>query len=107
MKDPILKEYTLEELYYEFKEYTERDKAAKERVEQEADNIEQAKEDKALEWAEAEEKREAEEAKKNSNPDAPNFQPTQEDKAWMEEELRKAKEQYGEDFGEDINEDFD
>lgn len=107
MKDPILKEYTLEELYYEFKEHTERDKAAKERVEQEADNIEQAKEDKALEWAEAEEKREAEEAKKNSNPNAPSFQPTQEDKAWMEEELKKAKEQYGEDFGEDINEDFD
>jgi len=108
MKDPLLKEYTLEELYYEFKEHSEREKAAKERAEQETDNIEQAKTDDALAWAEAEEKKEAEEArKKDSNFRDSDFQPTPEDKAWMEEELVRAKEAYGEDFGEDIDEEFD
>jgi hypothetical protein len=101
----LLQSYTLEELYYEYKEHSEREKAAKERVEQEADNIDKAKEDEALAWAEAEEKREAESLK--SDPDIkPEWSPTPEDKAWMENQIKQGKELYGEDFGEDINEDF-
>lgn len=102
-KDPLLKEYTLEELYYEYREHIEREKASKERTEQEADNIEKAKEDEALAWAEAEEKREAESSLKQGQVD---WIPTEQDKAWMEEQLRQGKELYGEDFGEDISEDF-
>lgn len=106
MKDPILQSYTLEELYYEFKEHSEREKASKERVEQEADKIEQDKTDEALDWAEAEEKREASAVSKNADTRSPDWQPTDEDRKWMEDELRKAKEMYGDDFGEDVNEDF-
>lgn len=103
LKDPLLKEYTLEELYYEFKQYSEREKASKERVEQEADNIDKEKIDEALAWAEAEEKKELEANKDKSNSD---WKPTEEDKKWMEDQLQQAKEIYGENFGEDISEDF-
>lgn len=93
--------YTLEELYYEYKEHSEREKAAKERTEQEADNIEKVKEDEALAWAEAEEKREAQQQNKDAE-----WIPTPEDKAWMEDQIKQGKEAFGDDFGEDINEDF-
>lgn len=97
----MLQQYTLEELYYEYKDRTEREKAAKERIEQEADNIDKVKEDEALAWAEAEERKERETTKST-----PDWQPNEQDKAWMEEQLRQGKELYGEDFGEDISEDF-
>jgi hypothetical protein len=100
----MLAQYTLEELYYEYREHIEREKAAKEKIEQEADNIDKAKEDAALAWAEAEEKREAEIAAKSQSAQ---WQPNEQDKAWMEEQLRQAKEVYGDDFGEDISEDFE
>ncbi len=103
LKDPLLQEYTLEELYYEYREHIEREKASKERTEQEADNIEKAKEDEALAWAEAEEKKEAEDASKENRPE---WLPTEQDKTWMEEQLKQGKELYGEEFGEDISEDF-
>lgn len=102
LKDPLLAEYTLEELYYEYKQYSEREAAAKEKVEQEADNIDKAKEDEALAWAEAEEKKEAQ----NPNPSDLEWKPTEQDKAWMEQQMRQGKELYGEEFGEDISEDF-
>lgn len=105
MKDPLLQSYTLEELYYEYKEHFEREKAAKERVEQEADNIDKAKEDEALAWAEAEEKREAENLKSGGS-NGSEWSPTPEDKAWMEDQIKQGREMFGEDFGEDINEDF-
>lgn len=101
LKDPILQSYTLEELYYEYKEHSEREKAAKERTEQEADNIDKAKEDDALAWAEAEEKKEAESAKNGDR-----WSPTPEDEAWMQDQIKQGKEAFGDDFGEDINEDF-
>lgn len=104
LKDPLLNEYTIEELYYEYKQYSEREKAIKEKAEQEADNIEKEKVDDALAWAEAEEKKEAE--LKGVKPESQNWTPSEEDKAWMEQELQRAKEMYGEDFGEDINEEF-
>lgn len=103
LKDPLLKEYTLEELYYEFRQFYEREKATKERVEQEADNIEKAKEDDALAWAEAEEKKEAQQS---GDQTLPQWQPNEQDRAWMDEQLKQGKELYGEDFGEDIDEDF-
>jgi hypothetical protein len=99
----LLKEYTLEELYYEFRQFYEREKATKERVEQEADNIEKAKEDDALAWAEAEEKKEAQQS---GDQTLPQWQPNEQDRAWMDEQLKQGKELYGEDFGEDIDEDF-
>lgn len=100
LKDPLLAQYTLEELYYEYKEHSEREIAAKERVEKEADNIDKAKEDEALAWAEAEEKKETE------NASQPKWEASEQDKAWMEKQLSQGKELYGEDFGEDISEDF-
>lgn len=98
----MLAEYTLEELYYEYRQHSEREAAAKEKVEQEADNIDKAKEDEALAWAEAEEKKEALAASESD----PEWKPTEQDKAWMEEQMRQGKELYGEEFGEDISEDF-
>ena len=102
-KDPLLQEYTLEELYYEYRDRIEREKAAQEAAEQKADNIEQEKIDDALAWAEAEEKAESE-GKTDSNGNT--WLPSEEDKAWMEKELQQAKEEFGDDFGEDINEEF-
>lgn len=106
LKDPLLSLYTLEELYYEFKQSSEREKASKEKVEQEADNIEKEKMDDALAWAEAEEKKELEAGLK-SNDSKPDWQPSEEDRKWMQDQMQKAKEVYGEDFGEDIIEDFE
>jgi hypothetical protein len=103
LKDPLLQEYTLEELYYEYRDRIEREKAAQEAAEQKADNIEQEKIDDALAWAEAEEKAESE-GKTDSNGNT--WLPSEEDKAWMEKELQQAKEEFGDDFGEDINEEF-
>jgi DNA-binding GntR family transcriptional regulator len=92
-----LQEYTLEELYYEYRDHTERKLAAEEMAEDAADNIEQKKIDDALAWAEEEEKREAEqEASRISDAN----------QEWMHKMMEEAKQQFGEDFGEDIAEDF-
>ncbi len=103
MKDPLLKEYTLEELYYEYRDRAEREKAASEAIEKKADNIEQEKIDEALAWAEAEEKME-QQGTTDSN--GATWMPSEEDKLWMDKEMSKAKEEFGDDFGEDINEEF-
>mgnify|MGYP003344983046 FL=1 len=102
LKDPLLATYTIEELLYEFYDKIEREKASYERVEAENDKIEEKKEQEALDWAEKEEKREQEEASKvNDNPteDPENIK-------WMEEQIKKAKEEFGDSFGEDIEESF-
>lgn len=99
LKDPLLQEYSLEELYFEFRDRIEREDAIEENATHETDKIEQKKQDDAMAWAEEEEKKEAEEIEKE-------WTPSEQDKAWMEEQTRKAKEEFGEDFGEDINEDF-
>ena len=113
LKDPLLQQYTLEELYYEFKDRTEREKARLEQAEEQADKIEEAKQEETDAWIAAEEAKQeetdawiaAEEAKEsNSNP--PNWKPTEGDQKWMEEELERAKIEHGESFGEDIDEDF-
>ena len=132
LKDPLLQSYSLEELLYEFFDRIEREKAEKERLDQEAVRMEEEKERAVLDWAEQEEKRELEamraaeeaEAKAASAQEnsasldsadlsgasnSSNVDPTKDPKniAWMEEQIRKAKEIYGESFGEDIDEFFD
>lgn len=96
LKDPLLQDYTLEELYYEYRDHSERRLAAEEVAEEAADNIEQKKTDDALDWAEQEEKREAEQAAGASKAD----------QEWMQRVMEESKLQYGEDFGKDITEDF-
>jgi hypothetical protein len=96
LKDPLLQTYTLEELYYEYRDKIERELAAQERAEDEADKIEEAKQADVDAWIEAEEAKEAKEG----------WKPSQKDQAWMEKELAEAKAQFGESFGEDIDEDF-
>lgn len=109
LKDPILAEYTLEELLYEFYDRIERQKAEQERLEQEGDKIEEDKEKEILDWAEQEEKKELEalkaEAEKSKKVD-PDPTKDPDNMAWMEEQIQKAKQIYGEDFGDDIDEDF-
>jgi hypothetical protein len=93
LKDPLLADYTIEELYYEYRLTVERVKASEEKAEEEGDKMEQAKVDDALAWAEAEE------AKESASVSGA-------DKEWMEKQLQEAKQLYGEDFGESISEEF-
>lgn len=107
LKDPLLESYTLEELLYEFYDKIERQKAAEERVEQEADKMEEAKEKEVLDWAEAEEKKELDELQRAANKatiadprkDAENIK-------WMKEQIDNYKQVHGESFGEDVEEQF-
>lgn len=109
LKDPLLLSYTLEELLYEFYDRLERSKAIEEQLEEENDKIEDVKERAALDWAEEEEKRELDamkaEGSKPTEPSDPTKDP--ENIRWMEEQLQKAKEEFGESFGEDIIENFE
>lgn len=111
LKDPLLQSYSLEELLYEFYDRIERQKAEEERLEREDDKIEEDKERQALDWAEIEEKRELDKLKAQSaQVEAKVSQdPTKdpENVKWMEEEVRKAKQIFGESFGENIEENFD
>jgi hypothetical protein len=95
LKDPLLLEYTVDELYYEYRDRIERDLAIEERSEQEADKIEDNKIEESLSWAEEEERKERENAEKKAA-----------DQKWMNDQLLKYKEEFGEDFGEDITGDF-
>ena len=107
LKDPLLLSYTLEELLYEFYDKIEREKAAEENVSKEGDKIEEAKEKEALDWAEEEERKEKEEELRKASA-KPTQDPTKDpaNVAWMEEQLKKGKEAFGDDFGEDIVEEF-
>jgi len=106
LKDPVLLEYTLEELLYEFYDRIERQKAQDEALEQEGDKIEEAKDKEAEDWAEKmeREEREAEmrrEATKSEEKPDPTKDP--ENIKWMEEQLRLGKQVHGDTFGEDID----
>jgi hypothetical protein len=111
LKDPLLLEYTIEELTYEFYDRIERQKAFDESLEQEGDKMEEAKDKEAEDWAEKmeREEREADLAKEATKSDAkvPDQTKTAANVAWMEEQLRANKEVHGEDFGEDIDEQFE
>ena len=95
LKDPLLLEYTIDELYYEYRDRIERDEAIDERSEQEADKIEDNKLDESLKWAEEEERKEREDSERKAS-----------DQKWMDDQLTKYKEEFGEDFGNDIAGDF-
>lgn len=106
LKDPLLQTYTLEELLYEYHDKIERDKADKVRAEQKADKIDEERLQQNLDWAEQEELRELEEQRKKSEEDD-TVSITKDDEKWMEEQLRKDKEKFGEDFGEDLDLNFE
>ena len=108
--DPLLQAYTLEQLLYEFYDRIERRLAEEERVASAEISKEDNKTKNDLDWAEKMEQEElaeikakaaADEAKKVEDPtkDLENVK-------WMEEQLRLAKDQYGDTFGEDIEEKF-
>ena len=110
LKDPLLLSYSLEELLYEFYDKIERVKAEQERFDKEDVKIEEKKEKEVLDWAEEEERRELEAMKKDAaSTDTSKLDPTKDpaNLAWMEDQLQKAKQLYGEDFGEDIEESFE
>jgi hypothetical protein len=75
LKDPLLESYTLEELLYEFYDKMERQKAAEERVAQDTDKMEEAKEKEVLDWAEQEERKEMEEMMRQAAEKLPLIQP--------------------------------
>lgn len=104
LKDPLLESYTLEELLYEFYDKMERQKADSERVIKEADKMEEVKEKEVLDWAEEEERKELAELQKAASNSNPAQDP--ENVKWMNEQLEKYKEVYGDSFGEDIDESF-
>lgn len=93
LKDPILQEYTIYELLYEYHDKIERENAKELHFEQETDKIEEGKEQEALDWAAEEEKKELEAAKKK----------LETSDAWMLDQLKK---EHGEDFGNDASIDF-
>ena len=95
LKDPLLSEYTMDELYYEYRDRIERDLAIEERSEQEADKIEDSSLDESLKWAEEEERKELEEAERKAA-----------DQKWMEDQVAELKKEFGDEFGEDIVGDF-
>ena len=110
LKDPLLNEYTLEELLYEFYDRIERRAAEEERKDNTEVKEEEAKEKEALDWAEQQEQEELAQlkAKAAAEDAAKKVDPTKdpENIKWMEEQMKLAKAQLGEDFGEDIEESF-
>ena len=97
LKDPLLQEYTIYELFYEYHDKEQRIQASEESLEHIADKIELEEEQETIDWIEEEERKEKEaeliaqeEAKKA-------------DDKWMLDQL---KEEHGEDFGDDVDVDF-
>ncbi len=105
-KDPLLKEYTLEDLYYEYRLHNEFVEAVHEKSTEESDKIEEQKENDALAWAEAEEDKERQELETNGSTSS-GVKITNEDAEWMKKQMEYAKSIYGDSFGEDITEDFE
>ena len=60
-KDPMLQDYSLEELMYEFYDEIHRERFSEEQVKENDDKIEDKKMQEALDWAEQEEMKELEE----------------------------------------------
>jgi hypothetical protein len=92
LKDPLLKDYTVEELLYEFYTCAERENAKKESIGQDDDKMEEERLKANLDWAEQEEKKELERI--------------QNEQKTMEKQVQAGKKLFGEKFGEDIEEDF-
>ena len=79
------------ELLYEYYDKVERDNALHRQSELEADKIEDAKMQSALDWAAEEERKEKAEKEEKAKQEA--------DEKWMIEQLKK---EHGDDFGENI-----
>ena len=112
LKDPLLENYTIEELLYEFYDRIERLKAEQERLEQEDVKMEEDKDKQAEDWAEKMEREEREAEMRSSaakSEEKPAIDPAKdpENIKWMEEQLQAAKQVYGDTFGEDIEENFE
>lgn len=103
LKDPVLLEYTTEELTYEYYLSAEREKARRERDEEENDKIEEAKAIEADDWAD---QMEAEEEAMAGKPKQVDPMKDPRNLKWMEEEMERDKQEFGEDFGEDIDIEF-
>ena len=106
LKDPILQNYTFEELVYEYYAQSEYEKAKQERIEQESDKIEKDNHQTAVDWAD---QMEAEEMKAMEQSVEKEIDPVEDPDniEWMEKQMQDAKEVYGDNFGEDIGEDFE
>jgi hypothetical protein len=111
LKDPLLQEYTFEELLYEFYDRVERNRAEKDQSAKAGDRIEEDRLKDNLDWAEEEERKELEALRKKQEeqakekPENPAEDP--ENVKWMQEQVQKEIEQgkklFGDDFGEDID----
>jgi len=103
LKDPLLATYSLEELAYEYYAHIAFAQVEQERIQEESDKIEEAKLEEDEAWADEMEAEEEAAAKQSvsSSAEHPN------NIAWMEEEIRKSKELFGEDFGDDLNISFE
>jgi len=122
LKDPLLNQYSIEELAYEYFLVGELAAYKQERIDEENDRIEEAKIKIDTDWAdemEAEDlaREEAKEAaakakaKKEADAKAKEeaYDPLKDPEQikWMEEEIEKSKTVFGEDFGEDVSVKFE
>lgn len=110
LKDPLLAEYTIEELLYEFYDRIERVKAEQERLEQDDVKIEENRDKANEDWAEKMEREEREAEMRNQaakSEEKPDPTKDPENIKWMEEQLQAAKKIHGDTFGEDIEENFE
>ena len=101
LKDPLLQEYTIYELFYEYHDKKERALAIEEDFEYITDKIEASEEKETLDWVEEEERKEREEAEATA---LAIEEEKEADEQWM---LQKLKDEHGDDFGDDLNLDFD
>lgn len=108
LKDPLLQEYTLEELAYEYHIFSEKEEYRKELAEEEADKIEEEKIREDEEWANMMEAQLAQEQPKpkaeQKSVEAPVSDPNNAE--WMEKHIQENKLYFGDDFGEDLSIDF-
>jgi hypothetical protein len=113
LKDPLLSEYTLEELIYEYYIVKEKSVYEEETRKEETDKIEEAKIKDDEKWAdemEAEFASTEQEGKKSEPKEEQLFiDPSKDPKniEWMEKEIENSKSFFGEDFGEDLSLSFD
>lgn len=115
LKDPLLQDYTLEELVYEYFDRAERELAATESADEERATIEAGNTQEVLDWAEEEEKREEEALRAKVEAARKKAQEEQESDPredpdnieWMEQQIAKEKEKGGDDFGDDLSLDFE
>jgi hypothetical protein len=103
LKDPLLQEYSYEELLYEMSAYSELQKSLDKLAEEEADRIEDEKYEEDLAWAEQMEKEfAAQQAPVDTpKPTDPSLDPANIE--WMNKAIQEEKARLGEDFGEDLS----